>query len=183
MKVTCESCHTGYELSAGKEGLMGCPICEHVNRVEFSIQKPAPEPSMATAFDPNKTMIGPMDADFGGETTSVKKVTAGKKAALPADRLVYLSILDGDQRGQRILLTKSDMTIGRNQTDIILNDSEVSRRHCSLQIFEDLVVVRDLGSANGTSVNERMIQEKTLKDGDVLQIGTTVMKLSIQPKP
>lgn len=183
MKVICESCHTGYDLPDEKVGQMGCSICEHINRAEFSAQTPTSGPGMTTGFDPHKTMVGPMVADFGGETTSVQKATAGKKEGLPTDRSLSLSVLEGTQRGKRILLTKSRMTIGRSQTDIILNDPEVSRCHCALQIFEDLVAVRDLGSANGTSVNERMIQEKILKDGDVLQIGTTVMKLSSQPKP
>ena len=186
MKVICESCHTTYDLPEGKEGQMGCPYCEHVNPPGLSGQDPVsghvPQSDLPEELDHSKTMITPMEGEWGEDTSGVQKAVSGKKTSMPVNASLSLVILEGDQKGQRIPLTKSQFTIGRKQADLVLNDPEVSRHHCGLLIFNDLVVVRDLGSANGTLVNNRLVREGILKDGDTFQVGSTVMKLSIQPK-
>ena len=61
--------------------------------------------------------------------------------------------------------------IGRNaDCDVHLASSRVSRRHCCLALDGDGVVVRDLGSTNGTWVGGRRVEEGLLRPGDELGI-------------
>jgi pSer/pThr/pTyr-binding forkhead associated (FHA) protein len=54
--------------------------------------------------------------------------------------------------------------------DARLDSSRVSRRHCCLAVRCGEVLVRDLGSTNGTWVNDRRIKDSALRPGDVLGI-------------
>jgi pSer/pThr/pTyr-binding forkhead associated (FHA) protein len=59
----------------------------------------------------------------------------------------------------------------------------VSRRHCELALEGDNVKVRDLGSSNGTYVNNQRITEQELAAGDRLVIGPIVFTVQIDGKP
>jgi len=183
MKVTCDGCHTIYDLPEGKEGQLGCPYCEHVNR---------PNPAAAKAgtaslpeeqsLDRSKTMLGPMDSLLVDETTAVRQAVAGQTVGLSPNHEASLIVLEGDGKGKNIPLTKSQIVMGRKQADVILTDPEASRRHCALLIFGDFAVVKDMGSANGTKVNDRLVKEGLLKNGGTIQIGETVFQFKLAPK-
>ena len=57
----------------------------------------------------------------------------------------------------------------------------ISRRHCAILLQDDKVVVRDMGSRNGTYVNDIAIgkQEETLVTGDILQVGPLKFEVAI----
>ena len=62
--------------------------------------------------------------------------------------------------------------IGRHaDSDISLDDITVSRRHCEISIDTGRFVVRDVGSLNGTYVNQKRVDVAELLQGDELQIG------------
>jgi pSer/pThr/pTyr-binding forkhead associated (FHA) protein len=93
------------------------------------------------------------------------------------DRLVIGS---GPQEGREIALPGGRMVIGRANAgaafDIALPDRSVSRPHAQVERVDDHYVLTDLGSANGTLVNGRLIEEPTLlRNGDVLLIGETTI--------
>ena len=74
------------------------------------------------------------------------------------------------------------LTAGRvPQCDIHLDDHAVSRRHCTIEGRPDDVVVTDLGSANGTFVNEQSIQSAAVRPGDVIRLGSTELELRSVP--
>jgi len=64
----------------------------------------------------------------------------------------------------------------------VANDIYVSRRHCSVSLVNGQLTVVDLGSTHGTFVNGMpLFQDPTdLNDGDVIQIGQTVLNVSFQ---
>ena len=66
------------------------------------------------------------------------------------------------------------ISIGRDPSnDLVLSDSMVSRRHAILEQRDDVFVLRDNGSANGTLVNgDKVDSEHTLRDGDLVAIGS-----------
>lgn len=76
--------------------------------------------------------------------------------------------------GQRIELHEGHYVLGRHlENDIVVNDSNVSRKHAEFVCAAGEVVVRDLGSTNGTKVNGVAISgEQLLQHGDVINLGT-----------
>jgi len=79
--------------------------------------------------------------------------------------------LDGD-KPVKYPLFKSDMVIGRAlDTDIRVAGRHTSRRHARVFIDGGLVMIEDLGSLNGITVNEKAVRRLELHDGDVLNVG------------
>lgn len=84
-----------------------------------------------------------------------------------------LAIRSGGPTGALYPLGSGTVAIGREPTaEVFLDDVTVSRRHAEITAGEGGVVLRDLGSLNGTYVNRRRIEgDEVLEDGDELQIG------------
>ncbi|TDR43166.1 FHA domain-containing protein [Tahibacter aquaticus] len=65
------------------------------------------------------------------------------------------------------------MTIGRHQEcDISLPGDEISRHHARVQVLPDGVMVEDMGSANGTFVNDKRVHSGVIKPGEELRLDT-----------
>ena len=78
----------------------------------------------------------------------------------------------GDSEGNWFSLRTQVTTIGRHpESDIVLDDITVSRRHAQLVWIDGAYVVRDVGSLNGTYVNQQRTDETRLYHGDEVQIG------------
>lgn len=82
----------------------------------------------------------------------------------------------------RVATISRELTIGRNKNcSICLEDPHVSREHLKLQLDPTGLFLVDLGSRSGTKLNNNLICEKTsVKDGDKIEIGTTVIDLHIR---
>jgi pSer/pThr/pTyr-binding forkhead associated (FHA) protein len=80
--------------------------------------------------------------------------------------------------GERIELHEGHYVLGRHlENDIVLNDTNVSRKHAEFVCAAGEVVVRDLGSTNGTKVNGVLITgEQLLQHGDVVNFGTAQVR-------
>ena len=93
----------------------------------------------------------------------------------------YLVAMTGPHAGTVFTLTQGTMVAGRiPQVDIFLQDGQASRKHA--QFFTDLgeTKVIDLGSTNGTFVNDKRIDDEILvSDGDEIRIGDTCFRFSI----
>jgi len=74
-------------------------------------------------------------------------------------------------------LKPGEILIGRSsQAAIQIDHESVSRRHARLLLSESGVQLSDLGSTNGTYVNDEPITERTLSNGDLLKVGRTILK-------
>lgn len=81
-------------------------------------------------------------------------------------------------------LQSGPMVIGRKtDADLRIPLVEVSRTHCEISVDGDKVTLRDLGSCNGTFVNERKVARAVLKAGDRITIGPVVFVLQINGAP
>ena len=82
-------------------------------------------------------------------------------------------------------ISDSAADMGRNDGAIVLNDRSVSRRHARINPTARGFVLEDLGSANGTSINDRMIDSPTvIADGDRLGFGDVVLIAELRaPNP
>ena len=68
-------------------------------------------------------------------------------------------------------LDRAAVVVGRHRwCDVRIASPRVSRRHCRLALDGDGVLVRDLGSTNGTRINGRRIDRGVLRPGDELSI-------------
>ena len=80
-----------------------------------------------------------------------------------------------DISGNEYRLTKSITNIGRGtDADIQIADNGASRLHCAI-VLGSQVLVRDLGSTNGTTVDGRRITEAVLQDGSIIKLGNTTL--------
>jgi len=78
----------------------------------------------------------------------------------------------GEQYGDRFPLGIGTTNIGRHpNSDIVLDDITVSRRHAQVVYAGGAYVVRDVGSLNGTYVNQQRTDETRLYHGDEVQVG------------
>jgi pSer/pThr/pTyr-binding forkhead associated (FHA) protein len=84
-----------------------------------------------------------------------------------------LVVLAGAKTGAAVPIKKDRFIIGRGKDCTLRAGSEaISRNHCELLVTESGVTVRDMGSRNGTYVNDEKIEGvKTLSNGDTLRIG------------
>ncbi len=88
-----------------------------------------------------------------------------------------LTVLADGRRGAIYRLGRRPVTIGRlPECDIVLEDPGASRRHAQVRLDGDRYIVTDLGSTNGTLVNDVPTGERALEDGDRLTIGSTVLE-------
>ena len=77
--------------------------------------------------------------------------------------------------GEEFKITKSVTNIGRGvEADIQIDDTSVSRLHCAIVLGSE-VIVRDLGSTNGTVVDGDRASESVLRDGSIIKIGNITL--------
>src|SRR4029079_8119665 len=87
-----------------------------------------------------------------------------------------LVVVGGDVKTTEIKL-RLPSTIGRGRgTTIVLPHPLVSRPHCELFESGEQLMVRDLGSLNGTFVNNQRITEAPLAPGELLTVGTVTFR-------
>jgi len=88
-----------------------------------------------------------------------------------------LLIVKGPDRGEAIAIGELDLTVGSGAgNDVLLSDPTISRRHLAVEPRPEGVILRDLGSTNGSFVQGARFQELTLGFGTEVTIGQTVLK-------
>lgn len=96
-------------------------------------------------------------------------------------KVPILTCMSGEQVGRRIMLADDHITLGRSpDATIMLQDTHVSRLHLTIQYHAASggYRIQDLGSSNGTLLNETPITEAVLRDGDKIIIGRTMLRFS-----
>jgi pSer/pThr/pTyr-binding forkhead associated (FHA) protein len=95
-----------------------------------------------------------------------------------------LIVLRGHPRGKALPLPHGEFVIGRGSECYLRPNSYfVSRQHCLLRVSDRGVLIRDLGSTNGTLINgARVVGERALRHHDLIQIGPLVFALHVEDK-
>jgi predicted component of type VI protein secretion system len=97
---------------------------------------------------------------------------------------VSLVVVSQDLREAEVALKKPVQVIGRqSDCQIRIPSSSVSRHHCEISVGDGKVMLRDLGSSNGTYVNQKKIAQAELKAGDLIAVGEFVVVVKIDGKP
>lgn len=115
-----------------------------------------------------------MDGDISTRVTVVPTPSGPRAQGC----LVVLHPPDAAQYGQRIEL-RDRLSIGRGvDNDLVLDNDTVSRRHCRIARDEaGAFEVVDMGSKNGTYVGDTKVARRSLLPGELLKVGTTILKL------
>lgn len=117
-------------------------------------------PSCGASVDGSTASFAPV-----GEATEVTAAVTGVEGPV-------LVVRKGPETGETFYLDRPSLTMGRDpSSDIFLNDVTVSRKHAVVEVTPAEVVVRDVGSLNGTYVNDVRVDAAPLSDGDVVRIG------------
>ena len=171
MEIWCHVCGGSQTYDEGEMGNRGaafakCAKCGQMIRVV--------NPSLET-FLPEKTKkkLPSVTADVGAD---------GQVLFLPTDKNLTLKALEGDDKDTVYPVATPRLTIGRENADVTLNDSQVSRLHCVLEISDNEIVLRDLGSTNGTQVDNKPIKTARLSGGSTFRVGDHVLQLIVTPK-
>jgi transcriptional regulator with PAS, ATPase and Fis domain len=94
----------------------------------------------------------------------------------PLEGEAWLVVAPGTVAERRIVIRDQPIVIGGiKECDVVLRDRHVSRRHAEIRRTTDGVVLRDLGSRNGTFVNRISVKEAVLPSGAQLRIGMTAL--------
>src|SRR3954471_17210303 len=97
--------------------------------------------------------------------------------AQPVVRRLRVQVIDGPDRDRVVEHAGGNLAVGSSpDNEIVLTDPTVSRYHLELRC-EDGVLVKDLGSRNGTFVNDVRIREAVVPVGARIRVGGTVLLL------
>ena len=111
-------------------------------------------------------------------TAAVSRQAVAKTSVAVDDLALSLIMLEGRQAGRRIKVSERPKTVGRDHhVDVVLADSDVSRLHCLLSVVDGSVIVEDLGSMNGTFIDDQRIDRRApVPIGALLRIGEHVFR-------
>jgi len=95
----------------------------------------------------------------------------------PVGKEACLVVIYGLDLGKKYNLDKPSLIIGRSsKAEIQIDQESVSRNHCKIINTGKTIMLRDLGSTNGTYVNDELIDEYVMRDGDFIKIGRSIFK-------
>lgn len=116
-----------------------------------------------------------MDSDIKTRVTPLEELKLPTKTG--QDCLVIIYSGDARQFGKRHVLGPDPVTMGRgSENTIVLENDSVSRRHCRIERRGRSYAVHDLDSTNGTYVNDEIVTDYTLRRGDQVKVGDTILK-------
>jgi diguanylate cyclase (GGDEF)-like protein len=114
--------------------------------------------------------------DDQGKNKTVVTVVS-RVSEKPVAKEACLVVIYGMDLGKKFNLNQPSLTLGRSsKSDVQVDQESVSRSHAKIINTGKTIILRDLGSTNGTYVNDELIDEYVLRDGDFIKIGRTIFK-------
>ena len=109
--------------------------------------------------------------------TRITKVQVVKPKVESGDGCLVLIYPPGPDMGKRYPLGSDEIVVGRgSDCDIQIDRDSVSRKHARVFRVGDQWFVEDLGSTNGSYINDVPIQRSPLRDSDFVKIGSAIFK-------
>ncbi len=116
----------------------------------------------------------PAEANYD-RVTAIDMVSFNQVSA-SADR-ACLVVIYGPELGKRAPLGQATFEIGRSsRSDLPIDQESISRHHARITFDGQRHVIEDLGSTNGTFVNDVNVKRQPLKDGDQVKLGRSILK-------
>lgn len=170
MIIECPNCQAKYNVPDNKlqgRKRMKCSRCSAI----FAVNKPTKD-----------------DSSSEKDTAKIVKQSIGdslwtdENLKLPVDLKISLAIIKGARAGYIYHLEKPYVLIGRGKVDLIIPDKEISRKHVAIEVRNDKIFLRDLGSTNGTIINNNKVSITEISDQTEFKIGQTTLMLITTPK-
>ena len=121
------------------------------------------------------------------DTAEQSTILHAKQAAGTPRGVFVLVVVDGPNRSQSFVVdgsSPSRVLIGQSPVcEVRLDDRSVSRRHVGVELADRCLRVRDLDSTNGTYLGATRIIEAFWKEGEILRLGGTALRLDVLPLP
>jgi predicted Zn finger-like uncharacterized protein len=132
----------------------------------------------------NTVVISPLPSFARGEGlhASLRLKDDYDGLSLPQGSKFVLRVLTGPSKGKAFEVAKPRITIGRKGADLALDDPEVSRHHCILEVKDMAINLKDLDSTNGTFFEEERIRAAFLVNGTEFRIGSSLIRVSLEPR-
>jgi Inner membrane component of T3SS, cytoplasmic domain len=177
MKAACSHCGMEHvlkdaEVAAHKQVQFHCSKCRQMTVVEITLR-------------PDQTMVIsplPSFARSNANRSNLNLVPEEDGLKLPAGKSAILTVVSGPGKGAVHNLKKARVILGREGAGIALDDQEISRHHCLIEVRENYANLKDLDSTNGTFYEEERVRAAMLQDGAEFRIGNSVIRFSLVPK-
>ncbi len=117
--------------------------------------------------------MAPHDSD----KTRVTRISGESKPRVEGPGEACVIVIYGPELGKRMQLGTAPFSIGRStKNDLSIDQESISRHHAKITFEGSGFRIEDLGSTNGTFVNDEPIKTTALRDGDQVQIGRSILK-------
>jgi len=176
MNVACSQCGAKYvlkdaEIVAHPKVQFTCPKCGKTTVVKIEQRVDA-----TIAMLPLPSFARPTGLGSG------RKVDREAHERLPETVNAELSVIAGPDTGITFKLEFASVIVGRQGADVSLNDPEISRQHCLLEVKDKFIQLKDLDSTNGTYFEEERVRAAMLRDGTEFRVGSTVLRVTLTAK-
>ena len=190
MIIECTSCHARYQYDEERferkpSKKIKCAKCSSVFEIRNPAFAPKPAPSVGDStvarHDETRTRT-PEPQDTTDQAPLPKRDTGPIPTTpqLPRGRRLSIAIIAGTDAGTVYRVEKPRITIGRSGADLTINDGEASRQHAAIEVRDQVVLLEDLKSTNGTLVDGAKLTEPVeLQDKSEFQIGGTTLMLIV----
>ncbi len=129
-------------------------------------------------YEPEFDTLGVTDGDIH----DTAPIPAVKKELEPGVPKVQFIVIKGKQVGKTydVSVGNAGATVGRKGADIVLDDKEISKIHCSVFCINKRFMIQDDGSKNGTFINGIPLKTKSvIEDGDTISIGQCTLRMKV----
>ncbi len=176
MQERCPNCgallHSGGAPSDG-ELPAKCWMCMTAVTTNTAEPKSAPPTVVSQPAEPSgKLSAARLDRDAASETKSLE---------IPPGQTIKICVVAGRSQGMEFELSRPLITIGRvgGKADLQIDDPEVSRLHCSVEVRGDTLLLQDLRSTNGTFADGSRVLSAHLRKMSQFRIGSSYLRIEV----
>ncbi len=169
MIIECPNCKARYNVDESRvkdKKKLKCSRCQTVFEIGASVKEDS-----SSKKDTQKIVRQQVE----------DSLWVSENLSLPKDRKLTLAVIKGARAGYIYPIAKPYVLIGRGKVDLIIPDKEVSRKHLAIEVRNEKVFLRDLGSTNGTFINEEKVSIVEITDQTEFRIGQTTLMLIATP--
>jgi Inner membrane component of T3SS, cytoplasmic domain len=174
MRAQCSHCGTAHELKTAQiHGQL---------RVQFRCMRCGQKTVVETGAADRTQVVSPLP-DFARGGAGGGLGEAGSRGLrLPAGRAISLSVISGPAKGLAYTLEKPQVVLGRDAGDFSIADPTISRAHCTIEVRDNVLRLRDLDSTNGIFIGEERVHAAELRHLSEFRLGSCVLLVTITPK-